>query len=118
MNILGLSTQVPAIYEYISDGGYKDIDYNGITIKFSKRSNKNITGKSYKTILIIEAIRMLGKDGVNAVTRNMIAKKCTQDDFRLLFDDGKSCSRWIFEEIKRILEIGGYDNAQVSKEIQ
>ena len=40
LNILGLSTQVPAIYSYITDGPYRKIEYEGITIQFSKRSNK------------------------------------------------------------------------------
>ncbi len=118
LNLLGLTTQVPAVYEYISDGPYKNVDYSGITIKFSKRSNKNISGKTYKTILIIEALRTLGQEGVNDTIRNLIAKKCTHEDYGLLFEDGKSCSRWIFEEIKQILLVGGYKDAEFGKEIQ
>ncbi len=48
LNILGLTTQVPAVYEYIFDGPYKKIEYDGIKIQFMKSSNKNISGKTYK----------------------------------------------------------------------
>ena len=111
LNILGLSTQIPSIYGYITDGPYKKIEYNGVTIQFSKRSNKNISGNSYKTILIIEAIRTLAKDRINDEVRNIIAKKCTFEDLEILNKDGKKSSRWIYEEIKKILDIGGCNYA-------
>lgn len=117
LNLLGLTTQVPAVYEYISDGPYKNVDYSGIMIRFIRRSNKNISGKTYKVILINEAIRTLGQDGVNDTTRSLIAKKCTQEDFGLLFEGAKTSSRWIFEEIKKILMIGGFEGAEFGKEI-
>jgi|LGOV01.1.fsa_nt_gb hypothetical protein len=115
LNILGLSTQVPAVYRYISDGPYKKIEYEGITIVFTKRSNKDISGYSYKTILIIEAIRTLGPEHVNDQIRHHIAKKCNQEDLQLLNYDGKRSSRWIYQEIKKILEIGGYDYVGVGE---
>lgn len=115
LNILGLSTQVPAIYSYITDGPSKKIEYEGITILFSKRSNKNITGNSYKTILIIEAIRSLGQDNMNDELRNIIARKCSEEDMRLLNRDGKKSIRWIYEEIKKILDIAGYNYVELSE---
>ena len=113
LNILGLSTQVPAVYHYISDGPSKKINYGDLIIVFSKRSNKEVSGYSYKTILIIEAIRTLGQHRMNDEVRNIIVKKCTVDDFKLLNKDGKNSRRWIYEEIKKILELGGYDYVRV-----
>lgn len=115
LNILGFSTQVPAIYSYITDGPSKKIEYEGITILFNKRSNKNITGNSYKTILIIEAIRSLGQNNMNDEIRNIIARKCSEEDVRLLNRDGKKSIRWIYEEIKKILDIVGYNYVELSE---
>jgi hypothetical protein len=115
LNILGLSTQVPAVYCYIFDGPYKKIEDGGITIVFTKRSNKDISGYSYKTILIIEAIRTLGPEYVNDQIRHHIAKKCNQEDLQFLNYDGKRSSRWIYQEIKKILEIGGCDYVGVGE---
>lgn len=108
LNILGLSSQVPSEYNYISNGPYKKIKYEGITIYFHNRANKNITGYSYKTILIIEALRTLGKDRIDDEIRKLILKKCSKNDLELLYQDGKNTNRWIFEEIIKILELGGY----------
>lgn len=115
LNILGLSTQVPSVYNYITDGPYKEIEYEGIIIIFRKRSNRNISGHSYKTILIIEAIRTLGQENINDKARKLIAKKCNEEDLKLLNEDGIKSNRWIYEEIKKILDIEGYDYARVSK---
>lgn len=115
LNILGLSTQVPAIYSYITDGPSKKIEYEGTTILFNKRSNKNISGNSYKTILIIEAIRSLGQDTLNDEVRHLIARKCSDEDMKLLNRDGKKSDRWIYEEIKKILDIAGYNYVELSE---
>lgn len=117
LNILGLTTQVPSVYEYISNGPYKKVEYNGMTIAYNRRSNKNISGKTYKTILVIEGIRTLGEEGINNTTRRLIAGKCSKEDLKLLSIDGKKSSRWIYEEIKKILEMGGYKDVELSEEI-
>lgn len=118
LNILGLSTQVPAVYHYISDGPNKNVNYEGITIAFKKRSNKEISGYSYKTILIIEAIKTLGPLGMNDEIRQAIAKKCDISDFKLLNEDGRNSRRWIYEEIKKITKLGGLSNAEISKTVK
>jgi len=118
LNILGISTQVPAVYHYISDGPSKKIEYEKITLVFNKRSNKEVSGYSYKTILIIEAIRTLGPNEMNDKIRKIIAKKCSEDDFIQLNNDGKRSRRWIYEEIKKILALGGYNYVGISETFQ
>ena len=64
LNILGLSTQVPAAWSYVSDGTYKEYTYDNITIKFKRTTNKEISKLSYKTALVIQALKALGKDNI------------------------------------------------------
>ncbi len=40
LNMLGLSTQVPAVWLYVSDGTYKEYTYNNTTIQFKRTTNK------------------------------------------------------------------------------
>lgn len=88
--------------------------YDGVSIEFHKRSNKTISGYSYKTILIIESIRTIGPERMNRNVRMIILKKCNDQDLKSLFEDGRRTSKWIQEEIKRILVMGGYNYAQDS----
>ncbi|MEA1974008.1 MAG: DUF6088 family protein [Bacillota bacterium] len=114
LNILGLTTQVPTVYHYISDGPSKKIKYDNIQIVFDKRTNKVISGYSYKTILVIEAIRTLGPENMNELTRKKILNKCNKNDLMLLNSDGKNSTRWIYEEIKKILDMGEFDYVELS----
>lgn len=61
LNMLGLSTQVTAVWSYISDGPYKTYEWNSTRIEFKHRTNKEITGLSYMTALVIQALKTLGK---------------------------------------------------------
>jgi len=111
LNILGLTTQVPNVYKYISNGSNMEVDYLGTKIVFSKRSNKDVSGYSYKTILIIEALRTLGSERIDDNIRIKIAQKCTKSDFELLNKEGIRSRKWIYEEIKKIMILGGYKYA-------
>ena len=46
LNQLGLSTQVPADWSYISSGPYKKYTFGNITLTFSHRSNSQMIGTS------------------------------------------------------------------------
>ena len=44
LNLLGLSTQVTAVWSYISDGPYKAYEWNSTKLEFKHRTNKEIKG--------------------------------------------------------------------------
>lgn len=64
LNLLGLSTQVAAVWSYISDGPYRTYEWNSTKLEFKHRTNKEITGLSYMTVLVIQALKTLGKTNV------------------------------------------------------
>ena len=64
LNLLGLSTQVTAVWSYISDGPYKTYEWNSTKLEFKHRTNKEITGLSYMTSLVIQALKTLGKNNI------------------------------------------------------
>ncbi len=61
LNILGLSTQVPAKWVYLSDGKYVTYSFGGIDIEFKRRSNAEISNMSTITSMVIQAIKAIGK---------------------------------------------------------
>ena len=72
---------------------------------------EELTGHSFKTALIIEALQTLGKDNINNSIRKQIASKCSFDDFIRLNKEGIRARKWIYKEIRRISVVGGYINA-------
>ena len=102
LNLLGLSTQVTAVWSYISDGPYKSYELNSTKIEFKHRTNKEITGLSYMTALVIQALKTLGKDNVTEDTIAVLSQKLSAEEKRLLLEEAAESTDWIYEKIKLI----------------
>ncbi len=102
LNMLGLSTQVPAVWLYVSDGTYKEYSYGHTTIKFKRTTNKEISKISYKTALVIQALKVLGKDAVTTEIIEKIRTAITDEEKRLMFTEAKYATSWIYDIIKDI----------------
>jgi len=102
LNLLGLSTQVPAAWSYVSDGTYKEYTYDNTTIKFKRTTNKEVSKLSYKTALIVQALKALGKENVNEATINRLKKDLTAQEKENLLLEAKASTSWIYEYIKQI----------------
>ena len=102
LNLLGLSTQVPAIWLYVSDGPYKEYSFNNTSIKFKHTANKEISKLSYKTSLVIQVLKALGKENVDNNVIVKLAKALTDDEKKNMLNEAKSTTSWIYEYIKSI----------------
>ena len=102
LNMLGLSTQVPAIWLYVSDGTYKEYTYSNTTIKFKRTTNKEISKISYKTALVIQALKALGKENITDDIISKISSTTTDDEKATMFVDAKYATAWIYDIIKEI----------------
>ena len=106
LNLLGLSTQVPSNWAYISSGPYKTYLLDRVTLDFSHRANRELTGMSPKTILVIQALKALGKDRVSTNDRDIIRSRLDAQEVQNLLTEGRGASSWIYEEIKKICQEG------------
>lgn len=104
LNLLGLSTQVPAKWTYISDGRYVNFTFNNITIEFKRKSNGNISKMTVLTAMVIQAIKTIGKDKVTSEQIEILKKKLSDKEKRDLIENGKSTSVWVYDVLKRISE--------------
>ena len=102
LNLLGLSTQVPATWLYISDGPYKNYRFDGIILRFKKTANKEISKMSYKTALIVQAIKALGKNGVDEKVIFRLQTILTYEEKVTLLREAKTVTSWVYESIKQI----------------
>lgn len=102
LNILGLSTQVPSCWLYVSDGAYKEYSFENTTIKFKHTSNKEISKLSYKSALTIQALKALGKENVTEQTLLRLKKALTDEEKSKMLSESKSVTSWVYELIKTI----------------
>lgn len=106
LNLLGLSTQIPAKWSYISDGRYVSflLD-NNITIEFKHRTNGEISNMSTLTAMIIQAIKTIGKDKITDEEIQHLQKKLSDKDKKNVLEESKTTSAWVYSIIQKICEV-------------
>lgn len=103
LNLTGLSTQVPAVWEYISDGPYKTYKLENCNIAFRHTDrNTELTSVSPKTALIIRAIKALGKENMTEDSIRILSGKINAEEKTQLLLESKYCTSWVYEAIKKI----------------
>lgn len=102
LNLLGLSTQVPSQWVYVSDGVYKEYSFDNAVIKFKRTTNKEISKLSYKTALTIQALKALGKENVSEQIICRLKKALCKEDKEKMLTEAKSATSWVYEYIKVI----------------
>lgn len=102
LNLLGLSTQVTAVWSYISDGPYKTYEWNSTKLEFKHRTNKEITGLSYMTILVIQALKTLGKTNVTSKTVQMLKSRLDERDKIAMLKEATQSTDWVYDIIRQI----------------
>ena len=102
LNLLGLSTQVTAVWSYISDGPYKIYEWNSTRLEFKHRTNKEITGLSYMTILVIQALKTLGKTNVTSKTVQALQSRLSEEDKAAMLKEAAESTDWVYNTIRQI----------------
>lgn len=102
LNKLGLSTQVPSVWSYVSDGPYRCFSWNNIQIKFKHKTNREISLLSESTLLVIESVRALGKENINDNLIEQLKQKLPEHEKEIILNEAKSCSEWIYEIIRKV----------------
>lgn len=105
LNLLGLSTQVPAVWQYVSDGPYREYTIGNLKLKFKHTSNKDLAGQSYITALITQALKALGKDNIDdKIIRKLRNRVVATPNMPDLLMEAQRGTVWIFEVMKAIAE--------------
>ena len=103
LNMLGLSTQIPTVWLYVSDGPYKTYETDGIRFQYKHTDRKNeLIGVTEKTALIIQALRALGKENIDSQTISYLSGRLDAKEKRQLLQESRYVTAWIYEAIKKI----------------
>lgn len=105
LNKLGLSTQVPVNVVYLSDGPPRIVKIDKGSIKFKKASPKFLSIKNKVNILVIQALREIGEEGIDNEVRMKIKEILKNIDIDIVKKDMKLAPVWISDFIYEILEI-------------
>lgn len=111
LNLLGLSTQVPVHWQYFSNGPTKNYDWDGGSIHLKHRANKQVTGLSPATSRLVQALKALGEDHVDAKTFEILRANLSKKDLSLAMREARYVTTWVYEIIKRLAKGEEYRNA-------
>ena len=104
LNLLGLSTQVPTHYKYISSGRYKEYKIGDTILEFKKVNPGEIANMSLKTATVIQAIKSLGNENITSEVIQKIRENLIEKERIDLMNESKSVPAWIYEVIREICE--------------
>jgi hypothetical protein len=102
LNLLGLSTQVPGRYLYLSSGPNRLHEILGTSLEFKHTSLKESGFKYALSAVVVQALKALGKERVTEETMQAIRKHLDPKMCSKILKDTKSTTTWIYELIKKM----------------
>ena len=102
LNKLGLSTQVPVVWSYISDGPYREFSWDNVTISFKHRANREISFLSELTTLVVEAIKTLGKERIDDSVILKLKNRLPEAEKKKILEETTGVSEWIYTVIRKV----------------
>ena len=110
LNLLGLSTQVPGRWVYLSDGPNRDYavgEAGRQTLAFQKSSLKEAGFKYRESGLLVQALKALGKERVDASVIEALRRWLDPKLRRAVLGDTRAVTGWIHQIIKQVCEAPG-----------
>jgi hypothetical protein len=107
LNLLGLSTQVPGRWVYLSDGPSREypIGEDGRQILAFRKSPLKDTGFKYRESgLLVQALKALGKERVDAAVIKTLRRRLDPRLCRHILSDTRAVTGWILQIIKQVCE--------------
>lgn len=108
-NQLGLTTQVPAKPTYLTDGRSRQVKVRDFVIVLKHVAPKELPVGNRTSATVLQALRHLGKDSVDARVLSTIRKAITSKHRSRLLQDARYTTDWIADAVRKI--VGGPDVA-------
>lgn len=100
LNYLHMSTQVSNSWSYISDGPYRKYEIGSYTIEFKHCANKEISGKSFLTVSVIQALKFIGKANIQKEDIERLSFSIPGEQKQKVLEESKTTTSWIHKAIK------------------
>ena len=104
LNLLGLSTQVPAQSVYLSDGPSKTYEIGNQQLAFKKRTLKESVFKHKESELVVQALKALGQERTDPPILKKLAATWTPNMWKKILRDTKTAPAWVCDIIRNIVK--------------
>lgn len=104
LNILGLSTQVPMVYCYLTMGSARTIKFDGFKVILKRGVPRNFAYKTRLIALLVQALKALGEGNVEDEERSQIAMLLAREPDRdALRSDVQMMPEWMRRLVKPMI---------------
>jgi predicted transcriptional regulator of viral defense system len=104
LNELGLDTQVPARYDYVSTGPSKSYEYGVQRIHMTHHSGKDLIGFSPLSMLLNLALREIGHKKATPELARQLSKRLASEDIDTYVNETRNGTLWMHEFAKSMRE--------------
>ena len=104
LNLLGLSTQVPAQAVYLSDGPGKTYEIGNRQLIFKRRALKESGFKRRESELVVQALKALGRDRIDSKLRGKLSEALPAGTWKKMVRDTKTAPAWVHDVIRTVAE--------------
>ena len=103
-NDLGLSTQVPVVWSYVSTGPYRTYEIGKMRLEFKHTANRELFNMSKKSALCVQALKALGRNGVTPEVIKRLRLVLSDRERKALLNETSHVTSWIYDVVKRIMK--------------
>ena len=104
LNMLGLSTQVPMVYCYLTMGSARTIKFDGFKVILKRGVPRNFAYKTRLIALLVQALKALGEGNVEDEERSQIAMLLANEpDREALERDVLRMPAWMKRMVKGLM---------------
>ena len=102
LNLLGLSTQVPGRWIYLSDGPSRKYDIGARALAFRKSALKDTGFKLRESGLLVQALKALGCERIDASVIEVLHRWLDPALRERVLSDTRTATGWIYDTIRQI----------------
>lgn len=105
LHLLGLDTQVPAQYRYLSSGPNREYTIGAMNLRFTHQKTQHTALDDHFAATVVQAILALGKDSFGDRHRRAIAAIARDRNPQRLVKDTRQVTSWVHDEILKIARL-------------
>lgn len=102
LNLMGISTQVPSKFVYLSDGPNRKYQVGKTTLMFKHQALKEAALSHEVSAILVQGLKELGKNHVNEEVLNIMRNWLPENKRTLILKDTKGVTGWVYDALKRI----------------
>lgn len=102
LNLLGLSTQVPARWIYLSDGPGREYMVGNVMLVFRKLALKDAGFRRRESGLLVQAFKALGRERVDAAVIAHLRTWLPANQRKAVLLETRAVTGWIYQLIKQV----------------